>query len=76
MSFKNPPVKLFEGESESVLSKGSICSRLKEVYNDLSIPLGEKMPDYGEEGRGYLLAEYRYDFRGSLTKRRDTSGNL
>lgn len=46
------------------------------MYHDLSIPLGEKMPDYGEEDRGYLLAEYRYDFRGSLTKRRDTSGNL
>ena len=43
---------------------GSIYSRLEEVYHDLSIPPGEKMPDYGEEGRDYLLAEYHYDFRG------------
>ena len=55
---------------------GSIYSRLEEVYHDLSIPPGEKMPDYGEEGRDYLLAEYHYDFRGSLTGRRDMSGNL
>ena len=46
------------------------------MYHDLSIPPGEKMPDYGEEGRDYLLAEYHYDFRGSLTGRRDMSGNL
>ena len=45
---------------------GSIYSRLEEVYHDLSIPPGEKMPDYGEEGRDYLPAEYHYDFRGSL----------
>lgn len=50
-------------------------SRLKEVYDDPGIPPEGRLPDPGEEGRDYLLTEYRHDFRGSLTDRRDTLGS-
>lgn len=50
-------------------------SRLKEVYDDPGIPPDGRLPDPGEEGRDYLLTEYRHDFRGSLTDRRDTLGS-
>ena len=50
-------------------------SRLKEVYDDPGIPPEGRLPDPGEEDRDYLLTEYRHDFRGSLTDRRDTLGS-
>ena len=36
------------------------------MYDDPGIP---------PEGRDYLLTEYRHDFRGGLTDRRDTLGS-
>ena len=45
------------------------------MYDDPGIPPEGRLPDPGEEGRDYLLTEYRHDFRGSLTDRRDTLGS-
>ena len=50
---------------------GSIYSRLEEVYHDLSIPPGEKMPDYGEEGRE---TSYTYDGHGREKTRTNGEG--
>ena len=50
---------------------GSIYSRLEEVYHDLSIPPGEKMPDYGEEGRE---TSYTYDGQGREKTRTNGEG--